>query len=618
VRPAGNQKLRGGKIREAFDFGDALAHQVRSLTIDLYQHGRAKAAAAGIVIADTRFEFGMAGDELLLIDECLTPDSSRFWPAAFCQPGNSPPAPPLPDDVVARTSEKYIEAFKQLTGRKLLAPGASNLRWVKVSQGFCAAGVDENFRAGCIFLPDMRKTNTRALERFFPALLAGLLLGLTGAGYCQESGDRGSVVAGWWDGKYLTGDWFGARDALADRGIQFKGKWVGVYYGVVDSERGSRGFFDQDLSFDAEVDAAKLTGSPALQGWTGFGGVRWRDPRAASNPNTFVEGNPMFNPGRYQSGTQWRLTHFGLGYVSGEVFGIKSFLTLKGGWLQPQKDFIVQPLSLLFVNNAIGSSKGLSYNMPWSSSLSTWGGMLQVKPSNDLYLRGGLYMAAPQATASGNHGLGFEGYAQNPSRNDLMMMAEAGWTPRLGSSRLAGKYAFGGYYFGVDAASFDGKSSSDGVYGFYFQADQMLFREPAAAEKPGSGKSFKAPALPAPASSQGLSMFSYLTFAPSDVNLVSFYFQSGLVYQGLIPGRDSDQAMCAIAYGSYSKDRINALQANGVTDQPNFTMVLEADYRIHVNAWSYVQPYAQYLVRPNGTDAVGNAAVLGFMVGLAF
>lgn len=458
-----------------------------------------------------------------------------------------------------------------------------------------------------MFLPVMSKTNIRIF------LGISLLFGFPGGILWGASGES---VAGWWGGKSLTGDWFGARSELSERGIQFRGKWVGVYYGVVDSERGARGFFDQDLSFDAEIDVAKLTRSQALSGWSAFGGVRWRDPRSASNPNTFVEANPMFNPGRYQSGTQWRLTHFGLGYVSGEVFGIKSFLSLKGGWLQPQKDFIVQPLSLLFVNNAIGSSKGLTYNMPWSSSLSTWGGMLQVKPGNDLYARGGLYMAAPQATASGNHGLAFEGYAPNPSRNDLMMMAEAGWTPRWGRSQLGGKYAIGGYYFGVDAAAFDGKTTSDGVYGIYFQADQMIYREPEAAGPTGSGKSFQAPALPA--GSQGLSMFNYLTFAPSDVNLVSFYFQSGLVYEGLIPGRDRDQAMCAIAYGSYSGERIDALQASGVTDQPNFTLVLEADYRVQINAWSYVQPYAQYLVRPNGTDAVANATVLGFMVGLTF
>ncbi len=121
--------------------GDDLAHEVRSQTIELYEHGRAKAAACGIIVADTKFEFGMAGDELLLIDECLTPDSSRFWPEASCQPGGSPPsydkqfvrdyletlgwdksppAPALPEEVIEKTSQKYLEAFEKLTGRRLV------------------------------------------------------------------------------------------------------------------------------------------------------------------------------------------------------------------------------------------------------------------------------------------------------------------------------------------------------------------------------------------------------------------------------------------------------------------------------------------------------------------
>lgn len=123
--------------------GDELAIEVRDRTLELYEHGRARAALAGIVVADTKFEFGLAGDELLLIDECLTPDSSRFWPADAVRPGanppsfdkqfvrdfldgldwdKTPPAPSLPTDVVARTSEKYLEAFERLTGRKLLTP----------------------------------------------------------------------------------------------------------------------------------------------------------------------------------------------------------------------------------------------------------------------------------------------------------------------------------------------------------------------------------------------------------------------------------------------------------------------------------------------------------------
>jgi phosphoribosylaminoimidazole-succinocarboxamide synthase len=119
--------------------GDELALRVREWSLELYEHGRAFAAQRGIIIADTKFEFGMIGDELVLIDECLTPDSSRFWPANQYVVGQSPPsfdkqfvrdylesipwnkqppAPELPADVVAKTSEKYIEAYTQLTGLK--------------------------------------------------------------------------------------------------------------------------------------------------------------------------------------------------------------------------------------------------------------------------------------------------------------------------------------------------------------------------------------------------------------------------------------------------------------------------------------------------------------------
>ena len=121
--------------------GDELAHEVRARSIELYEYGRAKAASAGIVVADTKFEFGIHDDELLLIDECLTPDSSRFWREESCRPGGSPPsydkqfvrdyletldwdktspAPELPPDVIRRTSDKYVEAFEKLTGRRLL------------------------------------------------------------------------------------------------------------------------------------------------------------------------------------------------------------------------------------------------------------------------------------------------------------------------------------------------------------------------------------------------------------------------------------------------------------------------------------------------------------------
>ena len=121
--------------------GTDLAEQLRRRSIDIFQKGSDYAKTRGIIIADTKFEFGVWNDQILLIDEVLTPDSSRFWPADQYEPGhgqpsydkqfvrdwllattwdkNSPP-PALPGEIVRKTREKYVEAFTKLTGRQLV------------------------------------------------------------------------------------------------------------------------------------------------------------------------------------------------------------------------------------------------------------------------------------------------------------------------------------------------------------------------------------------------------------------------------------------------------------------------------------------------------------------
>lgn len=125
--------------------GQALFRDLRDSSLRVYERGARHAEGLGIIVADTKFEFGLAEDpgqpdRLLLIDEVLTPDSSRFWPADAYRPGGpqpsydkqyvrdyleqigwnkQPPAPALPPDVVAKTRDKYVEAFRRLTGRDL-------------------------------------------------------------------------------------------------------------------------------------------------------------------------------------------------------------------------------------------------------------------------------------------------------------------------------------------------------------------------------------------------------------------------------------------------------------------------------------------------------------------
>ena len=121
--------------------GDTLIATLRGLTLALYAFGTAHAESRGIILADTKFEFGLADDgAVMLIDEVMTPDSSRYWPKDQYKPGGpqpsfdkqyvrdyleqirwnkQPPVPSLPDDVVKRTRDKYLEAFRRLTGRSL-------------------------------------------------------------------------------------------------------------------------------------------------------------------------------------------------------------------------------------------------------------------------------------------------------------------------------------------------------------------------------------------------------------------------------------------------------------------------------------------------------------------
>ncbi|HRI44247.1 MAG TPA: phosphoribosylaminoimidazolesuccinocarboxamide synthase [Fimbriimonadaceae bacterium] len=117
--------------------GQELAGRLRTLTLEIYSRAAEHAEAQGLILADTKFEFGLVDGELTWIDEALTPDSSRFWEESLWQPGRAqpsydkqyvrdylesigwdkrPPGPTLPDDVIQRTREKYVEAYSRITG----------------------------------------------------------------------------------------------------------------------------------------------------------------------------------------------------------------------------------------------------------------------------------------------------------------------------------------------------------------------------------------------------------------------------------------------------------------------------------------------------------------------
>lgn len=139
--PATKEEIGSHDINITFDemkerVGEGMAERLREISLRIYDRARRMAEAKGIIIADTKMEFGLRNGELILIDELLTPDSSRFWPAEGYRPGGPqhsfdkqflrdylltldwdkrPPPPPLPPEIVAKTRERYLEALKRLT-----------------------------------------------------------------------------------------------------------------------------------------------------------------------------------------------------------------------------------------------------------------------------------------------------------------------------------------------------------------------------------------------------------------------------------------------------------------------------------------------------------------------
>ena len=121
--------------------GEEDAEKIKELSFKIYNEGARYALEKGIIIADTKFEFGKIGDKIILVDEVLTPDSSRFWPADQYEPGKSQPSfdkqyvrdylsstdwdknsspPNLPEDVIIETEKKYQEAYEKITGKKFM------------------------------------------------------------------------------------------------------------------------------------------------------------------------------------------------------------------------------------------------------------------------------------------------------------------------------------------------------------------------------------------------------------------------------------------------------------------------------------------------------------------
>lgn len=379
--------------------------------------------------------------------------------------------------------------------------------------------------------------------------------------------------------------WEGMEEGLAgleERGLDVDFSWRGFMYGNVSGGLEHGVGVDGELSLKLGVDLGKVLG---LRGFEVVGVGRYR---GGDGINEDVGAVGAFNPSNIQTGTGLRLIQAYVGWSLRENGDGRTLLKITGGWQNPFFFFVQQPDSKLFVNNALTQTKGLGANIPFGGSYVMWGGTVRVEPVSWGYVQGGLFAAIPDGAASDNHGVDFS----TGNVDGVYGMGEMGVTPTWG-----GKIALGMYYWGMDRPNFSG-DGQDPQWGLYGQFDYPLFGK----EKTSTHK---------------LNWFNFVQWAPEDNNPLPFYVHSGVVWSGWVPGRELDRLGVAIGYGKYSDDLAQQQRRSGKSAQDE-QAVIELDYRLVLAKEIYLQPFVQYLWRPDGTRDISHATVVGINLGGQF
>jgi porin len=378
---------------------------------------------------------------------------------------------------------------------------------------------------------------------------------------------------------YMTGAWGGLRERLVTAGVTPTITYTADVLGNPVGGQRQALTYSGSLSVDMRLDLEKI--------WGRSGAVLDISGAWDSGENLTVETfGATFSASQISSNNAIRL--YALAFEQ-SLFDRRFDIRL--GRFGVGDDFLTSPLYTPFVSGAFDGSPGsVGINVPSFTSfpIATWGLRTRVKPLEEFYVMGGVYYSDASLGREQAHGLDFS----IRDEAGVFVIGEIGYlhNQRRGATGLPGNYKLGGYYDSNAYPELGGAAPAHvrGNYGVYVLLDQQVFRE-------------------GPANSaQGLTPFATVTYAPSDRNTFPLFFSSGLVYQGLLPGRDRDTAAFGLAYGRFSRHLPRQV----------FEMVLEWTYEIALAPWLTVQPDMQYIVRPGGTGDIPNAWVIGVQIGV--
>lgn len=415
---------------------------------------------------------------------------------------------------------------------------------------------------------------------------------------------------------YLLGDWGGARTSLADAGVGLEFFYFGSVPTNLSGGIKTGSVYQHAFLFALDLDLDKLVG---------WGGA------TIHSSAVWLEGEP-FSSEFIGDLNKTNLVDFPESFRLWEVYLEQKLfndeIVFKAGLMSVDRDFIVPEqynslASITFLNQTFfyPTLAFNLYDIPGfpvgdhalpSTPYASLGALVKWQPSKAFYVQAAVYDGNPDTGNSGTDiALG--------SNEGALLYFETGFRSNAGegATGLPGSIKLGGWYHTDDfydvsntirsLAGLSTPTTHEGNYGFYLLGEQMLFRE-GAVEDPAK---------------QGLVAFGRVAAAPSDRNLAEFGIDGGVVYRGLIPGRDYDTLGLAASYLRISDDIRSAQRAvnrvaPGAFVVADYEAVIELSYKLQLAAWWTLQPSLQYVMHPGGSSQIENAWALGVQTTLRF
>ncbi len=403
--------------------------------------------------------------------------------------------------------------------------------------------------------------------------------------------------------EHASGNWWGQRDFLDSHGVEISLTYTSDMAGNPLGGKSPYGFtYSDNTALGCLIQTEKLFG--------------WK------------EGYFMMSA-LQRNGISLSQKNIGNQFTVQQVFGGETFhwyelsyeqkfldsqASIKAGRIGAGDDFAVSPLYWLYMNNGIdGTPQAIPVNGKFSTyPNAVWGTRLKANLTSTSVARLGIYQVTPFNSVNG---LNWNFY----SSNGVMLLGQYSWNPKffVDSSSMAppvkkepfsskppglgleGHYWMGGYYSTMQYPQFNSSTMTPNAYGFYWHADQTVYRVDASSNK-------------------GLVLWNSYAFSPQqNVSKLPFQVNGGAIYTGLLPGRSNDQTILGVIYGNFSSSYASAQSASG-NGSPNYELVYEAGYRINFTKYAYFQPDVQWVINPGGLGSTPNALVIGAQTGVIF